>query len=160
MFQKRQLPMHLANYRCVCLRPNPNARAVALRKREGTADLLVLAKLVPHCAPFSQVNWKDVLPYPEEYGNLNPMRAGRTLCPDVAALHMFPGITATIIRNFLAPPLKGLVLMGCVEQAFSLPKAPFARQIMWQDKKNGANFKNGLTCDQKPPAGSQSRAMN
>jgi hypothetical protein len=47
LFHKRQLPRHLANCFFVCLRPNPNARAVALRKREGTAHLLVLAELRP-----------------------------------------------------------------------------------------------------------------
>lgn len=74
--------------------------------------LRVFGPVVSERATMEQINWKDILPSPEDYGGMQPVRAGRTLCPEVAALHMFPGITATIIRNFLAPPLKGLVLMG------------------------------------------------
>jgi 60kDa lysophospholipase len=46
-----------------------------------------------------------VLPAPS-----GPFRAHTTLSPHVAALRLYPGITAETLANFVRPPLEGLVL--------------------------------------------------
>jgi lysophospholipase len=39
-----------------------------------------------------------------------PFRVCTELCPHVASLRIYPGITAEVLANFLRPPLEGLVL--------------------------------------------------
>lgn len=39
-----------------------------------------------------------------------PFRVRTELCPHVASLRIYPGITAEVLTNFLRPPLEGLVL--------------------------------------------------
>jgi lysophospholipase len=51
------------------------------------------------------VNW-DIVRAPSQ----RPFSVQATLGPHVAALRLFPGITAEIITNYLRPPLRGLVL--------------------------------------------------
>ena len=52
-----------------------------------------------------QVNWALVRPPPDE-----PFHVSKTPCDGVGTLRLFPGIPHEIIRNFLLPPLRGLVL--------------------------------------------------
>ena len=51
------------------------------------------------------VHWERVLPPPGR-----PLQVHRTMSPDVATLRLFPGIRAELVANFLAPPIRGLVL--------------------------------------------------
>lgn len=51
------------------------------------------------------VDWGRVLPAPKQ-----PLKVRTGMNPNVAALRLFPGITAGIIANFLRPPLQGLVI--------------------------------------------------
>jgi len=44
------------------------------------------------------------------------------LCPDVATMRLFPGITERTIRNFLQPPLR-----GCVLETYGTGNAPDTR---------------------------------
>lgn len=52
-----------------------------------------------------------------------PFRVQGILDPHVAALRLFPGITAEIISNYIRPPLKGLVL-----ETYGAGNAPDRRQ--------------------------------
>lgn len=47
------------------------------------------------------------LPSPDQ-----PLTVQHPMDPDVGVLWLFPGITGTITRNFLRPPLKGVVLLA------------------------------------------------
>ncbi|EJU05568.1 asparaginase-domain-containing protein [Dacryopinax primogenitus] len=53
-----------------------------------------------------EVNWSSVL---RPMGS-KAFRVQKQMCSDVASLRLFPGITGSIIRAFLAPPLEGVVL--------------------------------------------------
>ncbi|KAF9934594.1 hypothetical protein FBU30_001358 [Linnemannia zychae] len=52
------------------------------------------------------VNWSDVI----RPTSLSRFRAHKSMNPNVASLRLFPGITETTIRTFLAPPIQGVVL--------------------------------------------------
>ncbi|KAF8937983.1 asparaginase-domain-containing protein [Dissophora ornata] len=52
------------------------------------------------------VNWSDVI----RPTSLARFRAHKSMNPNVASLRLFPGITETTIRAFLAPPIQGVVL--------------------------------------------------
>ncbi|CEL51634.1 60kDa lysophospholipase [Rhizoctonia solani AG-1 IB] len=52
------------------------------------------------------VNWGEVI----RSNSMQRFRAHKDMCTDVATLRIFPGITAPIVRAFLAPPLQGVVL--------------------------------------------------
>ncbi|KAG8698911.1 hypothetical protein FRC08_005630, partial [Ceratobasidium sp. 394] len=52
------------------------------------------------------VNWSEVI----RSHSMQRFRAHKNMCANVATLRLFPGITAPIIRAFLAPPLQGVVL--------------------------------------------------
>jgi lysophospholipase len=51
------------------------------------------------------VDWDRILSAPDE-----PLRLRPIVNRNVAALRLFPGITAEIVTNFLRPPLEGLVI--------------------------------------------------
>ncbi|KAG0313241.1 hypothetical protein BGZ97_010380 [Linnemannia gamsii] len=52
------------------------------------------------------VNWSEVI----RPTSLSRFRAHKYMNPNVASLRLFPGITETTIRTFLAPPIQGVVL--------------------------------------------------
>ncbi|KAK3818715.1 MAG: asparaginase-domain-containing protein [Benniella sp.] len=52
------------------------------------------------------VNWAEVV----RPTSLSRFRAHKSMNPNVASLRLFPGITDTTIRAFLAPPIQGVVL--------------------------------------------------
>lgn len=52
-----------------------------------------------------KVHTERALSLPRKPLRLNPITA-----PDVAALRLFPGLTASTLRNFLKPPIRGVVL--------------------------------------------------
>ncbi|KAF9146603.1 hypothetical protein BGX30_012839 [Mortierella sp. GBA39] len=52
------------------------------------------------------VNWSEVI----RPTSLSRFRAHKSMNPNVASLRLFPGITETTIRTFLAPPIQGVVL--------------------------------------------------
>ncbi|KAF9328179.1 hypothetical protein BG006_008606 [Podila minutissima] len=52
------------------------------------------------------VNWAEVV----RPTSLSRFRAHKSMNPNVASLRLFPGITDSTIRTFLAPPIEGVVL--------------------------------------------------
>ncbi|KAF9913332.1 hypothetical protein EC991_000094 [Linnemannia zychae] len=52
------------------------------------------------------VNWSEVI----RPTSLSRFRAHKSMNPNVASLRLFPGITETTIKTFLAPPIQGVVL--------------------------------------------------
>lgn len=52
------------------------------------------------------VNWSEVI----RPTSLSRFRAHKSMNSNVASLRLFPGITETTIRTFLAPPIQGVVL--------------------------------------------------
>ncbi|KAF9215565.1 hypothetical protein BGZ59_001015 [Podila verticillata] len=52
------------------------------------------------------VNWAEVV----RPTSLSRFRSHKSMNPNVASLRLFPGITETTIRTFLAPPMQGVVL--------------------------------------------------
>jgi L-asparaginase len=54
-----------------------------------------------------RINWELVLPSPPAESVLQVHQLGQV---SVGALRLWPGISAQVVRNFLQPPLKGLVL--------------------------------------------------
>ncbi|KAG0339047.1 hypothetical protein BG000_002952 [Podila horticola] len=52
------------------------------------------------------VNWAEVV----RPTSLSRFRAHKSMNPNVASLRLFPGITDSTIRTFLAPPIQGVVL--------------------------------------------------
>lgn len=52
-----------------------------------------------------EVRWSEVRPVP-----VGGLEVHTSLCPHVASLRLYPGITRAILENFLRPPLEGLVL--------------------------------------------------
>ncbi|RKP21005.1 asparaginase-domain-containing protein [Rozella allomycis CSF55] len=61
------------------------------------------------------VNWGLVL----RPDNISQMRAQKTMNSNVGSLRLFPSISETTIRSFLAPPMQGVVL-----QTFGVGNAP------------------------------------
>lgn len=53
------------------------------------------------------IHWPSVLPAPDRQPNLAPALLRQ---PGIAALRLFPGISADLVRAILRPPLEGLVL--------------------------------------------------
>ncbi|KZT57001.1 asparaginase-domain-containing protein [Calocera cornea HHB12733] len=68
-----------------------------------------------------EVNWSSVL---RPMGS-KPFRVQKEMCPNVASLRLFPGITGGIIRGFLAPPLQGVVL-----ETFGSGNAPNRSEVL------------------------------
>ncbi|KAG0032627.1 hypothetical protein BGZ81_010440 [Podila clonocystis] len=66
----------------------------------------------PNLAPLVKVginidvNWAEVV----RPTSLSRFRAHKSMNPNVASLRLFPGITDSTIRTFLAPPIQGVVL--------------------------------------------------
>ncbi len=54
-----------------------------------------------------RINWDLVLPSPPAESVLQVLKLAQV---NVGALRLWPGISALVVRNFLQPPLKGLVL--------------------------------------------------
>ncbi len=52
---------------------------------------------------------RELVRWPRE-GTRGPLTLQERIDPHVGVLWLFPGITGAIVRNFLAPPLKGVVL--------------------------------------------------
>ncbi|KAF8320106.1 asparaginase-domain-containing protein [Clavulina sp. PMI_390] len=67
------------------------------------------------------VNWKNVLSSKE----IRRFRAYKSMCEDVATLRLFPGISASSARSFLAPPIRGVVL-----ESFGAGNAPQRADLM------------------------------
>ncbi len=67
----------------------------------------------PNLAPLGQIgvdiqiNWDAALPAPPEE---NALRVHQLNPEGIGALPLWPGISADVVRNFLQPPLKGLIL--------------------------------------------------
>jgi L-asparaginase/Glu-tRNA(Gln) amidotransferase subunit D len=66
------------------------------------------------------VNWSLVRKHPQEDAGL---LVHERMDPSVGVLRLFPGITGEIVRNFLRPPLKGVVI-----QAFGEGNGPTNNQ--------------------------------
>lgn len=56
-----------------------------------------------------KLNHRLIRPLPEPH---QPLTVQHPMDPDIGVLWLFPGITGTITRNFLRPPLKGAVLLA------------------------------------------------
>ncbi|KZS88370.1 asparaginase-domain-containing protein [Sistotremastrum niveocremeum HHB9708] len=67
------------------------------------------------------VNWNDIL---RQTGQ-RPFHVHKSMCSEVAILRLFPGITTSTIRAFLAPPIKGVVL-----ETFGAGNAPQRADLM------------------------------
>ncbi|KAG9124289.1 hypothetical protein FRC07_012131 [Ceratobasidium sp. 392] len=67
------------------------------------------------------VNWSEVI----RSNSMQRFRAHKNMCANVATLRLFPGITAPIIRAFLAPPLQGVVL-----ETFGSGNAPQSTELL------------------------------
>ncbi|THH17107.1 hypothetical protein EW146_g3638 [Bondarzewia mesenterica] len=67
------------------------------------------------------VNWNDVI----RQTSLQRFRAHKEMSQHVAALRLFPGITAATVRAFLAPSVKGVVL-----ETFGAGNAPQRTDLM------------------------------
>ncbi len=78
-------------------------------EKQDTAsfDAFVSPKFPPlvHLGVDVEVRWDKSLPMPA-----SPLVVHRAMDEHVGALRLFPGITAEIAKNFLRPPLRGLVL--------------------------------------------------
>ena len=88
----------------------------------------------PNCRPLAtvgveiQVNWGLVRPLPDE-----PFRVSKTLSDRVGTLRLFPGIPHQIIRNFLLPPLQGLVL-----ETYGAGNGPDTRELFLDALRQGS----------------------
>ncbi|KAG6376247.1 asparaginase-domain-containing protein [Boletus reticuloceps] len=67
------------------------------------------------------VNWNEVL----RQTNLRRFRAHKKMSPHVATLRLFPGMSDTTVRAFLAPPTRGIVL-----ETFGAGNAPQRSDLM------------------------------
>ncbi|TFK54703.1 L-asparaginase [Heliocybe sulcata] len=72
------------------------------------------------------VNWNDVI----RQTSLRRFRAHKVMSPHVATLRLFPGITASTIRAFLAPPIRGVVL-----ETYGAGNAPQRADLMSELKE-------------------------
>jgi L-asparaginase len=63
-----------------------------------------------------EIDWSLVRPTPPKG---TALRVQRLETPDVGALRLFPGISASLLENILRPPIKGLVL-----EAYGVGNAP------------------------------------
>lgn len=79
------------------------------------------------------VNWTLVRPPPDE-----PFRVSTSLCDAVGTLRLFPGIPTQIIRNFMQPPLRGLVL-----ETYGAGNGPDCRPLFLEALREGTE-KNGV----------------
>ncbi|KAF9514450.1 hypothetical protein BS47DRAFT_1392411 [Hydnum rufescens UP504] len=67
------------------------------------------------------VNWRNIL-VPRA---VRRFRAHKSMCPHVATLRLFPGITAASAHTFLSPPIQGVIL-----QSFGAGNAPQRKDLM------------------------------
>lgn len=68
-----------------------------------------------------EINWADVVrPISQR-----AFKAHKQMCPNVATLRLFPGITAATVKAFLAPPVQGVVL-----ETFGAGNAPQRADLM------------------------------
>ncbi|KDQ07062.1 hypothetical protein BOTBODRAFT_70609 [Botryobasidium botryosum FD-172 SS1] len=67
------------------------------------------------------VNWNDIL----RQKSLKRFRVHKAMCPNVATLRLFPGITGATIKAFLAPPIQGVVL-----ETYGSGNAPQRKDLM------------------------------
>ncbi|KAF9265601.1 L-asparaginase [Marasmius fiardii PR-910] len=67
------------------------------------------------------VNWNDVI----RPTSLRPFKAHKQMCPHVATLRLFPGITAATVRAFFMPPIQGVIL-----ETFGSGNAPQRSDLM------------------------------
>ncbi|KAG8800015.1 hypothetical protein FRC17_006982, partial [Serendipita sp. 399] len=67
------------------------------------------------------INWADIV----RPTSLRAFKAHKDMCPNVATLRLFPGITAATVRAFLSPPVQGVVL-----ETFGAGNAPQRADLM------------------------------
>jgi len=67
-----------------------------------------------------RIDWRVTRPPPADDKSLAVQAIGN---PDIGAVRLFPGITAETLKNFLRPPLKGLVL-----EAYGAGNGPVSNQ--------------------------------
>ncbi|KAJ2629283.1 hypothetical protein GGF44_004303 [Coemansia sp. RSA 1694] len=80
----------------------------------SSPNLAPLVKVGVHI----EVNWPEVL----RPNAIEPFCAHKQMDANVATLRLFPGISASAVRAFLAPPIRGIVL-----ETFGAGNAPDAR---------------------------------
>lgn len=73
-----------------------------------------------------------------------PFRARKELCPHVAALRIYPGITPEVLANFLRPPLEGLVLE--TYGAGNFPERPELHAVLREAIERGVLVLNVTQC--------------
>ncbi|XP_023932690.1 L-asparaginase-like [Lingula anatina] len=86
------------------------------------------------------VHWDEILT-----SNTNQKCTLTKLCPSVGILRLFPTITTAMVRQFLAPPLKGMVL-----ESYGAGNAPDSRkdlmQVFSEATKRGVLLLNITQC--------------
>ncbi|KAJ2486146.1 hypothetical protein EV174_001299 [Coemansia sp. RSA 2320] len=88
-----------------------------------------------------EVNWPEVL----RPNAIEPFCAHKKMDANVATLRLFPGISASAVRAFLAPPIRGIVL-----ETFGAGNAPDARpailEALAEASKRGVAIVNVTQC--------------
>ncbi|KZT26585.1 asparaginase-domain-containing protein [Neolentinus lepideus HHB14362 ss-1] len=72
------------------------------------------------------INWNDVI----RQTSLRRFKAHKVMSPHVSTLRLFPGITASTIRAFLVPPMRGVVL-----ETYGAGNAPQRQDLMSELKE-------------------------
>eukprot|EP01064_Diplonema_japonicum_P039211 TRINITY_DN9780_c0_g1_i1.p1 TRINITY_DN9780_c0_g1~~TRINITY_DN9780_c0_g1_i1.p1 ORF type:complete len:739 (+),score=164.61 TRINITY_DN9780_c0_g1_i1:97-2313(+) len=76
------------------------------------------------------IDWRGV----RQPNSMSRLKLHTALCPDVAVLHLFPGITISAVKAVLQPPVRGVVL-----RTFGSGTAPSVRHDILQALKNAAS---------------------
>ncbi|KAJ2747062.1 hypothetical protein GGI20_000866 [Coemansia sp. BCRC 34301] len=103
----------------------------------SSPNLAPLVKVGVHI----EVNWPEVL----RPNAIEPFCAHKQMDTNVATLRLFPGISASAVRAFLAPPIRGVVL-----ETFGAGNAPDARpailEALTEASERGVAIVNVTQC--------------
>ncbi|KAJ2890334.1 hypothetical protein IWW38_004192 [Coemansia aciculifera] len=103
----------------------------------SSPNLAPLVKVGVHI----EVNWPEVL----RPNAIEPFCAHKQMDTNVATLRLFPGISASAVRAFLAPPIRGIVL-----ETFGAGNAPDARpailEALTEASERGVAIVNVTQC--------------
>ncbi|KAJ2066536.1 hypothetical protein GGH13_005677 [Coemansia sp. S155-1] len=103
----------------------------------SSPNLAPLVKVGVHI----EVNWPEVL----RPNAIEPFCAHKQMDANVATLRLFPGISASAVRAFLAPPIRGIVL-----ETFGAGNAPDARpailEALTEASERGVAIVNVTQC--------------
>eukprot|EP00755_Sulcionema_specki_P012867 Sspe_Gene.52504::Locus_29085_Transcript_1_1_Confidence_1.000_Length_2446::g.52504::m.52504/K13278/ASPG; 60kDa lysophospholipase len=76
------------------------------------------ADVLASAGPFIEIHWKNI----HQPLAVSPLEIQCNLCPDVAVLHLFPGITTSAVRSLLGPSIRGVVI-----RSFGAGNTPITR---------------------------------